>query len=314
MIKENNKQDIPSIFYLYRYYFVIGVIVLIASINLTIDIMEVDAAQYASISMQMAHTGSYLQVYQRENDYLDKPPLLFWLASTSISLFGNTNFAFKLPAVLLLMLALWATYAFSKLWYDRRTAIITVLILGTTQAFHLMTNDVRTDGLLTTFIILSVLFLSRYLKEGKYIHLMAGGFFIGAAMLAKGPIGMIIPAMAIGGHLMLSGQWKKIINPSWLLLLIPVAIVLAPMCYGLYTQFDLHPEKMIFGKHGQSGLKFFFWTQSFGRITGDSPWRNNAPWYYFFQTMLWDLQPWVILFVPALFLKIKCWWHKKNTG
>ncbi|MFT5877289.1 MAG: hypothetical protein ACI9GM_001338, partial [Salibacteraceae bacterium] len=38
------------------------------------DIMEVDAAQYASISMQMAETNSFLEVYHLAGNYLDKPP------------------------------------------------------------------------------------------------------------------------------------------------------------------------------------------------------------------------------------------------
>ena len=259
---------ISSVLYAFRYHFFFGMIILLAAINLTIDIMEIDAAQYASISLEMSRNGSYLEVMQRGTDYLDKPPLLFWLSSLSISIFGNSNMAYKLPSVLILMVALWATYAFAKLWYDKRTGIIAALILGTTQAFHLMTNDVRTDGLLTGFVILSVLFLSRFLKNGKLLHLLAGGVCIGAAMLAKGPIGMVIPGMAILGHLVLTKQWKKIINPSWLLLLIPVMFMLAPMCYGLYTQFDLHPEKEVYGIKGPSGLEFYFWTQSFGRITG----------------------------------------------
>ena len=137
---------------------------------------------------------------------------------------------------------------------------------------------------------------------------------MGAAMLAKGPLCFFIPVVAMGGHLLLTKQWKKIVDPSWLLLLPVVAIVLAPMCYGLYLQFDMHPEKEVYGMKGPSGLRFFFWTQSFGRITGESQWDNNAPWYYFLQTIPWDLQPWVLLFIPALWSRIKGIWAKGKNG
>ncbi len=53
-------------------------------------------------------------------------------------------------------------------------------------------------------------------------------------------------------------------------------ILLIPMSIGLYQQFDLHPEKIVNGKHGVSGLRFFYWSQSFGRITGESPWKNDV--------------------------------------
>lgn len=282
-----------------------GLLSVIYVINMTIDIMEIDAAQYASISGEMWKTGNYLQVYHHGQDYLDKPPLLFWISSLSIGLLGSTSFAYKLPSVLMLLIAVWATYRFAKLWYDHRTGVIAALITGTTQAFHLMTNDVRTDGLLTSFVILSVWMLSLYLKKGKILYLLIGGVCIGGGMLAKGPLGLMIPATAIGGHLLITGQWKKIFNPYWLLLLLSVAIVITPMCYGLYQQFDLHPEKEVYGLTGPSGLGFYFWIQSFGRLTGDLAWDNHTPWYFFLLTILWDLQPWVLLFIPALLKKIK---------
>ena len=301
--------------YHYRYHFLFALLAILSFVNLTIDIMDVDAAQYASISSEMSQTGNYLQVYHRGNDYLDKPPLLFWLSSLSISVFGNTSLAYKLPALLLLWLSLWAVYKFSRLWYDQRTGVYAALILGTTQGFYLMTNDVRTDGILTSFVILAAYFISVYLKTGKLVSLLIGGFCIGGAMLAKGPIGIIIPMVAIGVHLLIRREWKKIFNVHWLLLLIPVMLLLAPMLYGLYMQYDLHPEKEVYGLKGPSGVWFYFWTQSFGRITGDNYWQNDSSVFYFLQSLLWDLQPWVLLFIISfLFMLASVFKSKQAEG
>ena len=309
---QKNNLSISNLIYKYRYQVFFGLILLGYSLNLFIDVMEIDAAQYAAISREMAETGNYLQVYHRGQDYLDKPPLLFWLSSVGIGLFGNTSLAYKLFPNLMLIIGLWATYRFAALWYDQRTGIIASLILGTTQAFHLMSNDVRTDGLLTSFVILSVWLLSLYLKEKKLAYLCLAGFTLGCAMLAKGPLGLFIPAMAFGGHLFITRQWKEIFNPAWFILLPIIALVLTPMCYGLYTQFDLHPEKEVYGLKGPSGLGFFFWTQSFGRITGDLAWSNNTPWYYFIQSILWDMQPWIVLFIAAFRNKLKTLFSSKE--
>ena len=65
--------------------------------------MRIDAAQYASISAQMAATNSYLEVKDFEYDYLDKPPFLFWLSSLNIKLFGVNDFAYKFPSFLFLL-------------------------------------------------------------------------------------------------------------------------------------------------------------------------------------------------------------------
>ena len=291
--------------YKIRYTLFLGLILLGYCLNLFIDVMEIDAAQYAAISREMVETGKYLEVYHRGQDYLDKPPLLFWISSVSIGILGNTNLAYKIFPCLILIIGLWATYRFAKLWYDDRTSIIAALLLGTTQAFQLMSNDVRTDGLLTSFVMLSVWMLSLFLKKRRIHHLLLASVFLGGAMLTKGPIGFFIPVAAVGTHLLITAQWKKIVDPIWLIVLPVMAIVLAPMCYGLYTQFDLHPEKEVYGLKGPSGLGFFFWTQSFGRITGDNAWNNSTPWYYFFQTIMWDLQPWLLFFIPALWIRIK---------
>jgi hypothetical protein len=88
-------------------------------------------------------------------------------------------------------------------------------------------------------------------------------------------------------------------------MLIIVALILAPMTYGLYTQYDLHPEKEVYGLSGPSGVKFFYWTQSFGRITGDIYWKNDTSFFFFFHTILWDFQPWIFFLIPALFMRFK---------
>ena len=58
-----------------------------------IDVMDIDAAQYASMSREMLTSGHYLQLYDMGKDYLDKPPFLFWVSSLSMRFFGATNFA-----------------------------------------------------------------------------------------------------------------------------------------------------------------------------------------------------------------------------
>lgn len=273
--------------------------------NLFVDVMEVDAAQYASIAQEMYTGGSYLEVYHRGADYLDKPPLLFWVSSSAMAILGVSNVSYKLPPLLILLLGIYATYRFALLYHDRRTAFAAGMILATTQAYFLMTNDVRTDGLLTGWVIFSVWQCAAYLKQPRPLHLILAGIGIGMAMLAKGPIGAVILAVTILYDRMLSGRWRDLFKPGWLIVVLIAAIVLLPMCYGLYMQFDLHPEKTVYQLQGPSGLKFFFWTQSFGRITGDIYWDNNTPVYYFLLTFLWDFMPWTLVALPALVYAIR---------
>lgn len=276
-----------------------GVILGIYCCNLFIDIMDVDAAQYASIAREMVKSGNYLEVFHRGEDYLDKPPLLFWLSAFSFKLVGFHNWAYKLPAVLLLVAGVWFTYKFARLFYEEKIARDAALILASCQAMMLMTNDVRTDGVLTATVMFTVWQVAAHLKTNHNNYIVGAGVGLALALMAKGPIAVIIVAAAVGGHLLLMKNWRAIINPKWLLLIGVALVLLTPMCYGLYTQFDLHPEKYVYGLQGPSGLKFFFWTQSFGRITGDIYWSNNTGPFYFLNTILWDFQPWVLLFFMA---------------
>lgn len=258
------------------------------------DVMEVDAAQYASISREMAETGEYLQVKHRYADYLDKPPLLFWLSSLSIWAFGAEPWAYKLPSFLFTVLGLWSVYRFTIIYYPQKVAWFATLILGSCQAWFLFNNDVRTDTLLAGSVIFSVWQLARYLEYKNLWGILLGAVGIAAAMLAKGPIGLMVPVLAIGTQLLVARRWQTLFRPGWLLLLLIVAVLLLPMCYGLYKQY------------GMPGLEFFFWKQSFGRITGENEWRNDAGYFYFLHTFPWAFLPWALLAIPAFYTGSVC--------
>ena len=267
--------------------------------NLFLDIMQIDAAQYSGISAEMAKTNSFLEVKEFQQDYLDKPPLLFWLSSISIKIFGTTNFGYKIVSFLFILFSLYAVYRFCILYYSKQIAKNAVLILATTQAFFLITNDVRTDALLTSCTIISVWLFSEYFEKRKFSNLLLGSLFMGLSMLAKGPIGAIAVLIPIGINLMYQQKWRDIFNFRWIIVLMIVAALLIPMSYGLYIQFDLHPEK------GKKGLYFYYWLQSFGRITGENHWNNGAPWHFFLGSIIWDFFPWIFPFYFSLFLKLK---------
>lgn len=79
-----------------------------------IPLMDIDAAQYASISREMLANKSYLQVYDLGKDYLDKPPMLFWLSALSMKIFGVHDWAYRIPSFLFALLAVYATYRLVK--------------------------------------------------------------------------------------------------------------------------------------------------------------------------------------------------------
>lgn len=285
--------------------------------GLFLDLMDVDATQYASIAMEMLQNGHWLQVQHRYADYLDKPPLLFWASAGSFAAFGLHNWAYKLPSFLGALAGIYAVYRFSRLFYTKETALHAAAILASCAGVLLLCNDVRTDTLLMGMTACAVWQLAEWLhtvrpggdvagaEPRRGAHLLFAALFIGLAMLAKGPIGLVTPAFAVAAHLLTRRAWKRLFDWRWLLALPVVGLLLLPMCWGLYQQFDLHPEKAVNGRTGVSGLYFFFWEQSFGRITGENVWKNDTSPFYFFHVYLWAFLPWPLLMAGALASRLR---------
>ena len=285
---------------LFGYGFLLLIVYLI---GFQINIMDIDAAQYASISREMLDSGNFLQVFDQGKDYLDKPPFLFWISALSMKFFGITNFAYRLPSFLFALLAVFSTYRFSKLYYEQKAAVLAALILATSQGFFLMNHDVRTDTILMGSVAFSIWQLACWFQQKKIQNLIWGCIGIAIGMMTKGPIAIIVPVLAFGSQLMLTKDFKSIFKWQYLLGILIIAILLLPMSMGLYQQFDLHPEKIVNDKSHVSGIRFFYWTQSFGRITGESVWNNKANIFFLIQNMMWSFLPWIIIFLLAFINK-----------
>jgi len=285
---------------------------------MTLSLMDIDSSTYGVISKQMFQSGDYLHLYLNGLDYLDKPPLLFWGACLGYKLFGIHDWAYRLPSVLCLIVGIYSVYRYAKLFYSEQTAKLAALIMASCMACYVMTSDVRADTMLTGWVMFSMWQLAAYFKilnneqanniqysRFKIQHLLLGGVGVGLAMLSKGPIGLIIPVTAFAVEFAYKRQWKNFFRWQYLIVIVVIALVLLPMSYGLYEQFDLHPEKPVNHTTGVSGLRFFYWTQSFGRITGESSWNNNPDPFFLFHSFLWSFAPWCVFFIPALFTELK---------
>jgi len=270
-----------------------------------VPLMDIDAAQYASMSREMLLSGNYLQVYDLGNDYLDKPPMLFWLSSNSLRLFGIHDWAYRLPSFLFSLLAVYSTYRLALLFYKKEIALLSAVVLASCQAMFLMNHDVRTDTMLMGWVICSIWQLAEWYEGKQWKHLVFAGICIAGGMMTKGPLALMIPVFAFAPHFILKRKWTAFFYWQYLPLLFIIALLLVPMSIGLYQQFDQQPGKIILGRAIDSGLRFFYWTQSFGRITGENTLRENGSIFFLLQNMLWSFLPWILFFIPALVSAIK---------
>lgn len=235
------------------------------------------------------------------HDWLDKPHFPFWLCAISMQLFGINSFAYKLPSILLFLTSLFYTYKLTEKFYNKKTARIAVLILASSVHIIISNNDTRAEAILIGLIMGSVYHLFSLSQRYATKHLLLGSMFCAMAIMTKGIFVLIIVFSGVFGHLLFKKEYSKILQIKWLLVFVLTAIFILPELYALYTQFDLHPEKIVFGKTHVSGIKFFLWDNQFGRFVNTGPIKGSGDPFFFFHTLLWAFAPWAIVGYMALF-------------
>jgi 4-amino-4-deoxy-L-arabinose transferase-like glycosyltransferase len=114
---------------------------------------------------------------------------------------------------------------------------------------------------------------------------------IGLAMLSKGPIGAAIPAFAVIGHILLKKEFRFLLDYRWYLGTVLAFVVASPALIGLMNQF------------GWEGIRFFFWENNVGRITGTYIQAVNDPIFYV-HTLLYMFLPWILLFFISAYFRV----------
>ena len=284
---------------LYLFYIILCIVVYIIG-SITVPLMEIDSVQYANISREMLLNKSFLQIFDQGKDYLDKPPLLFWVSALSMYIFGINDIAFRIPSILMAVLAIYSTYKFTRLYYAKEIALLAALVLASSQAMFLITHDLRTDTMLMAWVILGIWQFSSWLFTKKWISLITAFVAVAFGMMTKGPIALMVPIFSFVPHFLIHRNFKLLFKWEYLVGVLIILVLLIPMDIGLYQQFDLHPEKVMYEKTGTSGLRFFYWTQSFGRITGESVWHENGYFFFLFENLIWGFLPWILFFIIGL--------------
>jgi 4-amino-4-deoxy-L-arabinose transferase-like glycosyltransferase len=287
--------------------------VLLISVTLALTALAIafpaiygDAATYAVISKNMAVSGDWVNLTFMDQDWLDKPHFPFWMTALSFKIFGVNAPAYLLPGVVFHAIGAWFTYRLAAHFYDRATGLVAALISITAVRLLWSTVDLRAEAYLTAQIVAALYFWIRYDESPRPKYLIAGAAFTGMALMTKG---LFVLGAIFGGllfDLLRRGDWRRIVSAKWLSAAALSFVFTLPELIALYLQFDRHPEKIVFGHTGVSGVRFFFWDSQFGRLfnTGPIQASGNDP-FFFVHTFLWAFLPWTFLFIGALVLFVR---------
>jgi 4-amino-4-deoxy-L-arabinose transferase-like glycosyltransferase len=285
--------------------FLLWLCVLVNLSGLFVTIIGPDGALYASIAKTMAHRNSYIELFAEGHDWLDKPHFTFWVTALSFELFGCTTWAYKLPAILFLFMGAYYTYALARDLYNKEVGYWSAIVLLTAEHIIISNNDVRAEPYLTGLIIASVYHFYKAYTNKQYGHLVVGSLFAACAVMTKGMFALIPIGGAMGGEWLMKRDWKGLFHIRWLLAIVLTLVFMTPELYCLYYQFDLHPEKVVFGRTGVSGIRFFFWDSQFGRFFNTGPIKGKGDPSFFLHTTLWAFLPWSLLLYAAVYNRIR---------
>jgi 4-amino-4-deoxy-L-arabinose transferase-like glycosyltransferase len=196
---------------------------------------DLDEALYTSIAREMSHRGDWIVPTFNSGVFLEKPPLMFWLMMGSFKFLGISEFSARLPAAIFAIGTALATYHLARRLFSAEVGFWAGLITTSNIIFTISARAATVDSALlfvTTLIMAlfargarigeagvvppagrSSLDAGRIVDSSPLAYLPASwsvyaliGILLGVAMLAKGPIGFLLPAASLGLFLLVMNR------------------------------------------------------------------------------------------------------------
>jgi 4-amino-4-deoxy-L-arabinose transferase-like glycosyltransferase len=221
--------------------------------------------------------------------YTDKPILYFWLVLIAAKVVGSVNeWSVRLPVAFGGVGFVLTTYYLGRDFFSPRIGLLAAVMLATSVRVIWEARWAHIDTLFCFFFLLSIYYAARaVLGKGDRKEILLAYVFMGFATLAKGLIGVVLPALLLVGFVLVRRDWRMILDGK-LHLGIPIFFaIVAPWVYLVNSATD--------GKW----LSDFIYIHHFQRYTAGTG--HRQPFYYYLTTLPVDFLPWTIFVAPALF-------------
>ena len=160
-----------------------------------LHLFDWDEINFAEIAREMILTGDYLRPQINFEPFWEKPPLFIWMQVLSMHVFGINEFAARFPNAVCGMISLLVIYSEGKRYRDEETGLWWVWAYLGSILPHLYFRSGIIDPWFNLFIFLGIIHYLRFREKapsGKPSHLLLSGLFMGAAVLTKGPVALLI--------------------------------------------------------------------------------------------------------------------------
>ena len=231
-----------------------------------------------------------------------KPPLFHWLGTVVSKSLGTVNeFTIRFPSALLATAGVLLTYCTGAYFWNPAVGLVAALVLATSFEWWFAAVSARVDMTLTFFLLCFFLFFYvSYRFGGGKRDSIALGAFLGLAILAKGPLGLLLPCATVLVFLWLERDLSFIRNRLHPFILLLVAATVAGSWYLLALQ--------------QGGTSFVTRVihENFESAVGIAS--HRKPFYYFVPGLFQGMAPWS-LFLPSVGVFLYRYRHRfKEAG
>jgi 4-amino-4-deoxy-L-arabinose transferase-like glycosyltransferase len=270
-----------------------------------------DEPRYAWIARDMAETGDWVTPRLYGKPWFEKPPLFYWGAALSFKLFGVSEAAARLPSAISALLATLALAWLAFRLYGAETARWLLLLLPTTVAMigfsHAAATDMPFSAMLTIAMVCAavVLGLTRnentpILPQTPWLALILFGFFLGLAVLAKGPAGIILVGGAIFFWALFTKRWRdafRIFHPA----------ALTSFCLTAL------PWYILCARRNPDFFRIFIIEHNFKRYLTPE-FQHIQPFWYYVPILLVAFLPWIAILLWSLVKGTAKLWRTRSTS
>jgi 4-amino-4-deoxy-L-arabinose transferase-like glycosyltransferase len=160
--------------------------------------------RYAQAVVEMGEQGNYLTPYYRGQPRFSPQILPYWSIAVSYAVFGVNEVATRLPFVLFAVASIGVlVHTLSRL-FNTYLGLLAGLVLLTSPMFSLLSRQAIPDALFNANLTMALCFfaLGLFETEGRNRRMTLFYVFSALAVLAHGPLGLVIIGSIVGSYLL----------------------------------------------------------------------------------------------------------------
>ena len=267
---------------------------------------------FAEAARQMTLTGDWITPFFNGETRFDKPPLVYWLMAIAYSTIGVNEWAVRLPSAFSAFGLM--CLGFYTLWWFGKTAAQSEAKIGLTAGLgaalialnpetiawaRIGVSDMLLTGCMGGALLSFFLGYAQPAKPPVQARwYLAFYLLIALAILAKGPVGIVLPGLIIGSFLLYIGNLLPVLREMRCLRGLLLIAAIALPWYVLVTI-----------RNGDAYLNSFFGYHNIERFTSVVN-HHSAPWYFYFIVVLLGFAPWSV-YLPAAIALTRFWQRRR---